>query len=32
MRPEEAIDAACAVTRVAQIGRAMLVVAIDGAR
>src|SRR5208337_4527429 len=30
MRPEEAIDAACAATRVAQIGRATIVVAIDG--
>jgi uridine kinase len=30
MRPEEAIDAACAATRAAQIGRAITVVAIDG--
>jgi uridine kinase len=30
MRPEEAIDAACAAIRVAQSGRAMIVVAIDG--
>jgi uridine kinase len=30
MRPEEAIDTACAAIRDAQIGRAMTVVAIDG--